>query len=800
MPDAWQTLEQLLRSLGESSQFVTSGSVPLVLPELEVKAVGPIGSPTSPADAKRLIAKATQAPYGRGEETIVDKKVRRVWQIEPSKLAFRNAEWNAHITKIIDAIKEEFSIDENVSAELYKLLIYEKGSFFAPHRDSEKSPGMFATLVVCLPSRHEGGTFIVKHDSQTKEIDFGGAGSEFKTQFAAFYADCQHEITPVTAGFRICVVYNLAITGKKQQPTAPNNAPAVEQAAALLKEIFDDTSTDRSKIAIPFSHEYSEAGLEPNQLKGADRTRAEVLVRAAESLEYQCYFALLTHEQSGEVDYDSWSVRQYNSRRSYRWSHHDDEHTDPDEVEMGEVYEEERSLDHWVDPEGHKQPFGRMHFEENELLCPEGRDHWSIKQEIREATGNEGVSMDRWYRQGVIVIWPRERYFGILAAEGQVSAVPALEQMAAQSKSDTLLAACRTFAEEIIGRWQPRQRVAGIHEFQGSRRMLELLETIGTPKLFERFLTEVLPKDFDGSEGKALYKLLQRFDWKPYGAALRDFLAQQKPENYYTRVGQVLSICVPLCCDPPALTAERRAVCTSLAGPLAEVIDRWDNKQSYTLDEDEFDDEDHHDRFGEKRAGVVESIVRIFGTISDTERLDHFLDHVLAKKQRYKLRKVLIPDIKEIYKWAPEVPAARPAASRLLQHCLTELRTATARPIEGPKDWTRDAQIACTCEDCRMLSRFLSDPAKQEGRFPLRKDRRQHLHQQIEKHHLDLTHVTFRAGSPQTLVCTKTLASYERRRKQYEVDKKLLTELESLADDDKKPSVKSPSRRRSPKK
>ena len=105
MADAWQTLEKLLTSLGESSQFVTSGSVPPVLPGLEVKGVGSIGSPTSPADAKRLIAKATQAPYGRGEETIVDKKVRRVWQIEPSSLAFRNAEWNAHITAIVDAVK-----------------------------------------------------------------------------------------------------------------------------------------------------------------------------------------------------------------------------------------------------------------------------------------------------------------------------------------------------------------------------------------------------------------------------------------------------------------------------------------------------------------------------------------------------------------------------------------------------------------------------------------------------------------------------------------------------------------------
>ena len=100
--------------------------------------------------------------------------------------------------------------------------------------------------------------------------------------------------------------------------------------------------------------------------------------------------------------------------------------------------------------------------------------------------------------------------------------------------------------------------------------MLELLETIGTPELVERFLTEVLPKDFDGSEGKALHQLFQRFGWKPFGTALRDFLTHQKPENYFTRIGQVVSICVPLCCDPPALTAERQAVCASLADPLAD--------------------------------------------------------------------------------------------------------------------------------------------------------------------------------------------------------------------------------------
>ena len=98
-----------------------------------------------------------------------------------------------------------------------------------------------------------------------------------------------------------------------------------------------------------------------------------------------------------------------------------------------------------------------------------------------------------------------------------------------------------------------------------------------------------------------------------------------------------------------------------------------------------------------------------------------------------------------------------------------------------------------------MLNRFLEDPSQRVGRFPLRKDRRQHLHQQIESQRLDLTHVTDRAGSPQTLVCTKTQASYERRRKQFESDTKLLAELELLASRESGLTAKKSSRRRNSK-
>jgi hypothetical protein len=52
MSNARQALLKLLEGLGKSAQFATSGSLTPVLPGLEVKGVGSVGSPVSVADAR----------------------------------------------------------------------------------------------------------------------------------------------------------------------------------------------------------------------------------------------------------------------------------------------------------------------------------------------------------------------------------------------------------------------------------------------------------------------------------------------------------------------------------------------------------------------------------------------------------------------------------------------------------------------------------------------------------------------------------------------------------------------------
>ena len=80
--------------------------------------------------------------------------------------------------------------------------------------------------------------------------------------------------------------------------------------------------------------------------------------------------------------------------------------------------------------------------------------------------------------------------------------------------------------------------------------------------------------------------------------------------------------------------------------------------------------------------------------------------------------------------------------------------------IEPPKkspSWARKP-VHCGCADCRPLNQFLVSATESVGRFPVGKQRRAHLHSQLEG--TGCKHETERRGNPQTLVVTKTQDKY----------------------------------------
>lgn len=86
--------QQLLGALGKIDRpgsFCASGRLPAVLPGLEVEGFGPVAFPLGQHHAAALKKRAHQAPYGKGEQTLVDTDVRRVWEIDAEQVTFAMA-------------------------------------------------------------------------------------------------------------------------------------------------------------------------------------------------------------------------------------------------------------------------------------------------------------------------------------------------------------------------------------------------------------------------------------------------------------------------------------------------------------------------------------------------------------------------------------------------------------------------------------------------------------------------------------------------------------------------------------
>ena len=100
--------------------------MPAVLPGLDVAGLGPVGLPLTPKAAKDLIKHCHQAPHGKGEQTLVDTKVRRVWRLEPGHFRLENPEWDRVVKGIVNKVQEELGLEsQKLESHLYDLLLYE---------------------------------------------------------------------------------------------------------------------------------------------------------------------------------------------------------------------------------------------------------------------------------------------------------------------------------------------------------------------------------------------------------------------------------------------------------------------------------------------------------------------------------------------------------------------------------------------------------------------------------------------------------------------------------------------------
>jgi hypothetical protein len=344
--------------------------------------------------------------------------------------------------------------------------VYEEGSFFAPHRDSEKEEGMFGTLVIVLPSQFTGGELVVKHKGETETFKQEGLSS-FGSQYAAFYADCKHELKKVTSGHRLCVVFNLVKCGLGMLPRVVDNSSLLKRLNAAASQWA--AGYDGKKIMLMTDHLYTPAGIKNGtgsaKYKGADAYVAELLQSAiSKGADIDYDHGTLSLSESGYAEDDGYGYRGWGGG-DFTW------------VEATERY---LSLN--------LSSYGDVRVDEDEEVIPE--DFFADLEpddETFEPTGNEGIHAERQYADTVaIVVWPRSKRWMIVTNNDTSKMCSYLLKACSKGTSDSEpIDECLQKAKSLI------PRVIGSNKSDISV-LVRSIMTIGDESLAKEFLSSYL--------------------------------------------------------------------------------------------------------------------------------------------------------------------------------------------------------------------------------------------------------------------------------------------------------------------
>ena len=120
---------------------------------------------------------------------------------------------------------------------------------------------MFASLVVVLPTQHEGGELVFRQSGQEFIFD---AATELKRSsttavaFTAFFSDVDHEVTEVRSGYRVTITWNLYFSKTSTPKDTSFSTPFESSMKEALQNLLADTAylSDGGYIGFGLRHEY----------------------------------------------------------------------------------------------------------------------------------------------------------------------------------------------------------------------------------------------------------------------------------------------------------------------------------------------------------------------------------------------------------------------------------------------------------------------------------------------------------------------------------------------------------------
>lgn len=200
---------------------------------------------------------------------------------------------------------------ERVRAELRELNVHGPGSFSGPH-EYNPTPNTFGVLIVVFPTTHEGGTLHLRRKANKWTFDLFTHSDTALIKYIAFYNAVEHDLSPITSGYRVSLIYNL-YHDNPPLPTGPLRGDGVTEEEAKLRQKLSalienlDFLPDGGYLGFglryqyPIKSESSDLGSLVGALKGSDA----IIKRVADELNMNAQLKLVYEDDDDEDTSDS---------------------------------------------------------------------------------------------------------------------------------------------------------------------------------------------------------------------------------------------------------------------------------------------------------------------------------------------------------------------------------------------------------------------------------------------------------------------------------------------------------------
>ena len=365
--------------------FAATGKVDVEnnLPRINVEGVGRLSWPIHTHQIEQLKNVMEKAPFGKGSELVYDEKVRKALHIDSSKIKVDNS-----FDKLVGIVAAQLGLECSIEARLHKLVLYEEGGTFDWHQDTEKSKGMFGSLVIHLPSYHEGGELLIRHEGTLIKSINNQQEGEDGFYYTAFYSDCFHKVNPISKGHRFTLLYDLLVKNTSNTISITN----ANQKAKMILDNFINTVRNEAKgedtkprFVFRLDHKYSDTNR--NLLKGRDREKLSLLQNMKDENGNDLFFIALGHAKRKSSGYES----------------------DEDDWE----YEDEATITTYLPHSLFNEP-DDFSFT---LTDEETEDLFSspYRTESDGYQGNAPATVEHWYKESFAMIWLTEHHFSMVS-------------------------------------------------------------------------------------------------------------------------------------------------------------------------------------------------------------------------------------------------------------------------------------------------------------------------------------------------------------------------------------------------